>query len=501
MKKINLLKLSVTSLVLPCSVAPFSLLSSCSNANMVKTKFCGKKAWQYDSINGKNVVVEGLYKKHAEKWVNNPDFAETLLVKQCVDYKKKHPNKEVHLSLASYHMSILAGACVDKTKPNFGQVKEMHNTDEDKDGYVRVVYQVIKAAKAGINCTLIGHTVPTYEEDIVPDLPFNKYVQNHLNDLCDDKIHVVGDYLRFKKCYWTVTEKAATDMMHLKSCMVSNYIDINGQEHDGSFWVSSQNLDTIMDDGRNGMDASQTGVVVSDHQIIANCIYNYTNILLDYCGQDDAAKFRTIIAQKNKEQINLLLSGKEVPLTEQIVYLGSKQDDVFEFYFTPFDNNVGVWDSKLNPYCKYIDILSQADRNKPIELKWLNPNFVDDNEFTTTLVKKIDNIFYKNGNRKNKLFLGFETNDSSNDFKNLVPGKNIGEKYIGDYSKKTFFHEKDLIMSYYKNNIKHCVCIINTLNFHRGALYYQANTLLVIKENQKTLDSAYKTFSSFMKDK
>ena len=82
-------------------------------------------------------------------------------------------------------------------------------------------------------------------------------------------------------------------------------------------------------------------------------------------------------------------------------------------------------------------------------------------------------------------------------FDSLVVGKDIGFKKFGvEYG----VHTKDLQMSYVENGKRQYVTILNSLNFHQGSAYYQANSFLVIKESNAVGNNIYVDMGKFMSE-
>jgi hypothetical protein len=53
--------------------------------------------------------------------------------------------------------------------------------------------------------------------------------------------------MTFSHFAWTIGGggKGGTDMMHVKLCAVSHYLDMNGVAHKNAVWTSSSNLDGV----------------------------------------------------------------------------------------------------------------------------------------------------------------------------------------------------------------------------------------------------------------
>ena len=292
--------------------------------------------------------------------------------------------------------------------------------------------------------------------------------------------------------------RAAADMMHAKTCSVSNYINPDGVECGPSIWVGSINLDGIDYRGLNTHDSVQSGVVVTNHAHLQRVVYNYTQKIVAYCGQEDVALFRAEMRAANETQIDLIRAGRadEIPLDAQIVYLGTPNDTVFEFYATPFGGSPATWDAEYNPYCRYIGKLLPAaiDGEGDIVFAWNNPKYNTNFEFAITLADFIRGAFYRSGRVTNRLYLhcpGFDTGRLDN----LVVGENIAKKVL---TSDKYIHNKDFQLSYIENGTRYWVSAFNSINFHQGSMSYQTNTLLLIKETEKTGNGVWVSYGKLV---
>lgn len=456
------------------------------------SNFMSRNTTTFNNINGKNVNVDTFVYIAGHKG-NNVSVGEGLLIYQALLYKKAHPKENVSIDISSFRFSVEAAVNINRNSRYFGYMRNLVGMEYDKYGFVRISYLLVTAAKMGINVTVTGQMdgYPISSSD--PNL--KEYFTQKLNDPCDPayvKNGVIGDYLDFNYCYWTAyDDNAATDMMHTKLCAVSHYLDMNGVAHKNAVWSSSSNLDGIKDSGANGNSKMQTATIVSDHEKIYRASSNYLRLISKYCAQEDVLLFRNLVNERTTNQIQLILAGKEnqIPKNEQIVYLGSENDKVFEMYFAPFGGDAAVWDEVNNPYCKYMRKMYNSDDY--IIFTWNNANYLN----TFPLGKQMENVyisaFKQNTNPRNKVYLNLET-FADNTFDSLVPGKTIGFKSVNS---KDFgaIHSKDMQISYSENGQRHYVSILNSLNIHGGSMSYQSNNLLVIKEDNMDKGSVFHT--------
>ncbi len=458
--------------------------------------FASRENATFDGINGKTVTVD-TFIRHPNEATGNPNVGQGIMLYQCIRYKEAHPEEEVYITLTSFHLSVVAAVCLDRESEEFGLMKSLYDVEYDDAGYVRLAYLLVYAAKIGIHVTAIGHidgsAVEAAPGVVKSDYSFIDYFNGHLDDDALIEGKKVRDFMTARRTYWTsYGDKAASDMMHVKSCTVSNYLDKDGNAGGPGVWVGSTNIDGITYQGYNGNNGVQTGVIISNHEEIRRTIYNYTRLMADYCEQEEIAEFRALIRDMNKTQIDLILAGRgdEIPVDQRIVYLGGENDEVFEFYFTPIGGSVGTWDVVYNPYSKYIaKLLPATSGGESITFAWNNVKYLMNFEYAKTLVNILNNAFIQSGNLENKLYLRLPLLDAGL-FSALVEGENIGVKMV-NINMNVDYHSKDAQLSYVENGVRYYVSLINTLNFHQGAMSYQTNTVLVIKETEKTGNNVY----------
>ena len=451
----------------------------------------------YHGINGSDVTVYGFYREYLESG-NNPNFSQILMVWQCIKYKEKHPEKDVTITIQSFHFSVVLAGCVDPTKPDYGHTKNLFNSDYDENGYYRLSYLLVEAAKKGIEVIVIGQLDAggtEQGEGIIQDLNFVEYFSSHLSDSAYISGRKVSDYMTFRYCQWkSYGDKSAADMMHNKTCTVTNYIDNSGVEHGAAIWAGSTNIDGVNHLEQTGNDLIQNAVIIAGHEKLRQIIYNFTKIMTDYCSQEDIVPFRALISAMNTEQIKILSDGGTIDADEQIVYPGTENDKVFELYFTPLGGNFSTWDKVNNPYAKYISkMLECAESDEYIEFIWNNVKYVQTFELADIMMEAVCQAFVVNNNKQSLLSLELPGVDASF-FNALTQGENIGYKNINGYSKR--YHTKDFLLSYVDNGERLYITVLNSLNIHEGSMYHQSNTIIVIKESESIGCSFYTSTAS-----
>lgn len=466
--------------------------------------FLSRGEASYENINGGIVNAYTLYRDTDESG-NNPNFAQALLIYQCIKYKEKHPEADVSITCSSFHFSVALSACVDKNSPDYGHLKNIYDAEYDDNGYYRLSYLLVKAASLGIDVTVIGQLDAAGVKQngvLTGDYSFDWYFTSHLDDEAQISGKTVGDYMTFRVADWkSYGDKSAADMMHNKILTVSHYIDNDGNEHEDAFWTGSINIDGVTSEEKNGNNSTQSAIVITGHKKIRQVAENYLKLMVDYCDQEEIVPFRDKVKELNTEQIALILAGKEneIPEDEQIVYLGSESDKVFELYFTPLGGDFSSWDVGNNPYAKYIDkLILGAETGEYIEFSWNNVKYVQSFELADMLLEGISYAFRLSANKSNMLSLHLPEADPAPYFEELVVGENIGTKVVNTYVNKWWYHTKDIQLSYVENGQRQYVTVFNSLNIHEGSMYHQTNTILVIKETEQTGNDIYANYGQLL---
>ncbi len=488
----------------PVPVSPvFELAKKSSDASINSTynkfprldnssNFMSKGQTTFENINGETVTVD-TFVYPADGVADNVNVGQGLMIYQAMLYKQANPDEEVYIDISSYRFSVQAAVNINRDSRYFGYMRQLSGVEYDQYGFVRIAYLLVCAAKMGIHVNIVAHT------DAYPlsasELKLYDYFTTKLNDPCDPAYiteKTVGEYLSFNQVGWTLS-KGGTDMMHTKLCAVSHYLDMNGVAHKNAVWTSSANLDGINSKGKNANTRLQTGTIVTNHEAIYRTSVNYLRLMAQYKEQEEIYELQNIMKQKNREQAALILAGRgaEIPPDEQLIYLGTENDDVFELYFTPFGGDALVWDEVNNPYCKYIR--KMYDSEDYIVFTWNAAEYNGDFAFAQQLEAMIIAAFHENRNVNNKIYGIMDSFDASS-FDDLTVGVDIGFKsfntrYFGQV------HNKDILLSYVENGQRYYVSLLNSLNLHSGSMYYQSNFALVIKEKTCADDSVFSTIT------
>lgn len=453
----------------------------------------------YADINGKTVTAEAFYRVHNES-LSDPNNGMGLLIYQCIQYKRSHPEEDVKITFSSYRTSASASVCVIPESKYYGYMRSLYGTNYDEHGFVRISFMLTEAARMGIEVTMINqlNSYAVNQYDPVAKklrgrspLDFEKYFNAALKTECYDKYasgKMVSDFLNFVKVGWKVSDITA-DMQHVKSATASHYLATDGTEHTNAVFFSSANLDDNSYIGANGNNGSQSGVIVSEHDELYRATYNYTQLMAQYSAQEEIFELRDIVNKANKEQLALIKNGEgyKIPEDEVIVYPGSETDSVFELYFTPFGGAADAWETEYNPICKYIDKVQSSDDY--VEFAW-NAFGYGNGNIGETMSQKLEDAYCNRPNVNNKFSVrvtGFDTDA----IQKLKLGTEIGYRSIKSNSD---IHSKDLIMSYSENGVRHNVCLMTSCNFYLIAFSYRTNSMLVINETEGDGTGFYEIF-------
>ena len=463
--------------------------------------FQGLGSTSYANINGKTVYAEAFYRLPNEG-LNDPNCGMGLLIYQCIQYKLKHPEEDVKIGYSSYRTSATAAVCVIPDSKYYGYMRSLYGTNYDEQGFVRISYMLVEAARMGIEVTMINQ-LPSYgvsqydpEKDELrkrSHIDYRDYFNAALKTDCYDKYaegKKVSDFLAFTAVDWTVSDQTQ-NMQHMKSAIVSHYLATDGTEYSPGVFFSSANFDENNYRGANGNNNSQSGVIISNHDDLFRVTYNYMKLMEKYSYKEGIQELRLIMNKTNEEQIALIQSGRgnEIAPDEQLVYMGTENDPIFELYFTPIGGAPDTWDIVHNPISKHMNNFAASDDY--VEFVWIHTEYA--RPYTGTVIEQIlINKYCNDRDPKNKIV----TKASAlqiDPIKELDEGIDIGFKSIGNGEAT---HSKDLMMSYSKEGKRHYVSIMTSCNYYMIAFNHRTNSILVINETDETGNGFYKAFGS-----
>lgn len=461
--------------------------------------FQGLGSTTYANINGQTVTAEAFLRLYGDS-LHDPNAGMGLLLYQCIQYKRAHPEEDVKLTMSYYRTSASASVCVIPESKYYGYMRSLYGTNYDEHGFVRIAYMLTEAARMGIEVTLVNqlNSYGVNQYDPVSksvknrkSISYKTYFTRALETDCYNTYapgKKVSDYMNFIAVGWNVEDKT-TDMQHLKSLTASHYLATDGTEHKNAVFFTSSNLDDNDYKGRNGNSLAQSGVIISDHEDLYRVTYNYTQLMAKYSALEDMFEMQKIINERNVKQTEMIRNGQGslIPRDEQIVYIGGKNDPVFELYFTPFGGGMDVWDTENNAFCKYMDKMAASDDY--VEYAF-NVYGYGNSYIGYTMERMVEQAFCENPDPRNKLFIRV-TDFDTEAVKKLKVGTEIGARDISSGSK---YHTKDMLLNYVEDGVRHRVSLLSSCNSYPLAFSLRTNSLLVINETDASGGNFYSIF-------
>ncbi len=462
----------------------------------------------YANIDGQTVTADAYFRVKDEA-LNDPNAGLGILLYQSIRYKIANPDADMRICFTSYRISPTAAVCVVPQSRYYGYMRSLYGNgnDYDENGFVRIVYMLVEAAKMGIDVTIVGqlnsYAVKQYNEKgelkKVAESSYIEYFQNGLSQNCYSEYaegKKVSDFMTFRKVEWTLEDKGGTDMMHLKSLTTSHYLDWDGVAHENAVFLSSANMDAIDYKGCNGNNGSQSGVTVTGHREIYNATVNYIDLMAEYYEQERLYEMRHLVNERNTAQAELIMAGREdeIPDEEQILWLGSDSDKVFKLYFSCLGGDVDSWNTVTNPYCEQVQNLYESAINYPDEYRvftWNCASYTRGFNVSQIMDDMVNKAFVEYTHPDNRVSI-LAKNYEYDELSKLKVGKDIG--FLKLKNSSTGQHSKDIILSYIKGGERKYVSLLSSCNFHNGALYFQTNSMMTITETDETGDTFYKAF-------
>lgn len=460
----------------------------------------------YYEIDGKIVMADAYYRSQNEA-LNDPNAGLGILLYQSILYKIANPDADMRICFTSYRISPTAAVCVRPESRYYGYMRSLYGegNDYDENGFVRIIFMLVEAAKMGIDVTIVGqlnsYAVKQYnskgELKKVAEASYEEYLNNSFALDCYDKYaqgKKVSDFMTFREVEWSLADKGGTDMMHVKTLTTSHYLDKNGVAHENAVFFSSANLDAIDYKGCNGNNGSQSGVTITGHKEIYNATINYIDLMVEYYEQESLYELRYLVQQRNTKQAELITAGREseIPDEEQILWLGSDSDKVFKLYFSCLGGDFDSWNTVTNPYCEQVQNLYNSAINYPDEYRiftWNCASYSRNFNISEIMDEMVNRAFVDYSNPENRLFI-YAKNYEFDELSQLKVGENIGFMKLKNSS--TGMHSKDILLSYMQDDERKYVALLSSCNFHSGAPYYQTNSMITITETDETGDVFFK---------
>ena len=350
----------------------------------------------YKNINGQKVLADAYYCNKGEAYGTN-EAALGLLLYNSIIYKIDNPDKDVSISFVSSDMSLETAVCVVYQSRYFGYVRNLEGegSEYDRNGFIRISYMLIEAAKMGIDVEIVSLGA---EDD------FTLYVSGGLEQSCYDKYakgKKVSDYLKLMTVNWA--EEEAREALNITAITVSAYCDRFNTVYENATFLSGAGLVGVNESGER--ESSCSGVTISGHREIYVATKNFIGLLGQYADADSSDDFRKALSERNSAQAARFAEGKEsrIPEEERIVWLGNKNDAVFKLVFSCGDGEGSARDL----YSDTIESLAYSAEHYPNESRLLliNGSAEKGQALSAATAEAIGVAFVDNKNGENRISL------------------------------------------------------------------------------------------------
>ncbi len=416
----------------------------------------------YNDILGNRVLADSYFGGENEA-LNDPDAGLGLLLYSSITYKIAHPDEEVKISFVCKDMSLSTAVCVIPQSRYFGYMRALNGNgnDYDENGFIRIAFMLVEAAKMGIDVTLVGQT--TVDEELLeqPEAAFLSYFKNALSQDCYNKYakgEKVSNHLRLESVDWSGDGEEAPSVS-LTSLAVSKYLDRYGEAHENAVFLSQSGLQSVDGSGLNG--GANSGVIVTGHSEIYNATVNFIDLIAANSGKDGYETFKETVNERNSAQTALIENGLEYLISndEQIVWLGGWGDDVFKLCFAPDGGFEGSRDLIRNE----LEGLGESAKDFPDEYRILSVNgSIAALDLTNEI---INSAFVESTNVGNRLEIKLDGYENS-ELSKLELGENIGHLAVDGAQGRD---SGEALLSYMKDGERRFVTLISASGCGMGA--------------------------------
>lgn len=437
----------------------------------------------YNDINGSRVLADAYYGGEDEA-LNDPDAGVGMLLYSAITYKIANPDENVSISLVCGDMSLSTAVCVIPQSRYFGYMRALEGKDYDGNGFIRIAFLLVEAAKMGIDVTVVGQTSGE-ESSEKPEDSFESYFGNALKQDCYGKYAKgakVADYMSFSTVDWKSEENGDKPMVGLTALTVSSYLDRYGESHENAVFFSQTALSAVDGKGLNG--PARSGVAITGHGEIYNATVNFIDLVAANSGAEGFDTFKKTLEERSSAQRSMIESGFEylIAENEQIVWLGGWNDSVFKLCFAQggaVDGENIVRDS----FCEKLESLGEAATLYPNDHRILSLSGIN-----SSLLSFADGIvntaFVENSHAENRLEIradGYKNEALSE----LLVGESIG--YL-DLDGSFVAGSAEALLSYIENDERKFVSLILSGDVEKTSCI---NSMLSITESEKMGDAFY----------
>ena len=451
-----------------------------------RTSLLSRSTASYGIIKNSNEkVLADSYYSGAGEALNSPDAGMGILLYNTILYKIANPQEQVSIAFISRDISISAAVCVIPQSRYYGYMRSLEGEeiDYDENGFIRISFMLVEAAKMGIKVSVVAHDGEESDEGD-PEENFKAYFVQALEQDCYKKYadgKKVSDNMSFTALNWSEEQS-----LRMRALTVSHYVDRFGVSFKNAVFFSGDSLDAVDEKGHCGK--ARSGVAVTGHNEIYNATVNFIDLVADYSDADGFAKLKEIVDARNTAQSKLIAEGKETKISqkEQILWLGNAEDTIFKLCFLCGEGGIG---SASALYSAELDALAASAKEYPDEQRIFAANFESyrgNVELYRALNEKLKAAFVDSANSVNRFEIGAK--EFENDiFSALKVGESVGYFKIksDDAPDST-----ETVMSYVKNGVRRYVSVIPSYEFE-DAEARSVTSMITITETDEVGDRFY----------
>lgn len=337
-------------------------------------------------------------------------------------------------------------------KSSYGTVA---GKDYGKDSTEKLVYSIIKAAKAGVKVYLLLQKGESSQKD-------TDAITNYLND--EDNWD--GEYLSKRVNLSIILLKwgdDSDDQMHNKFMLLSHVKGDSGKVYKNCVYTSTANVDT-WGDYNPDKKYYQSGVTVYDHGPLYQHYKNYFNIIRIHANKDQEGFAKEVIRRHREGSLNYV----------------NQDDPYISAYFYPVSPDLADENGLYSPFKEMIHKLS----NQPDKERWIKIHMAFFREdFWEPLANGISNA-----DGVEKIDLKIKTHDDK--------GVTFHGAKVKKYKTGCKTHVKNYQFALYDNDngdIQY-YSITGSLNAKDNGFTKKANNLLVIKDSAEHPKAIYNIF-------
>lgn len=280
-----------------------------------------------------------VYQREVKEYPCQPLFKYVDVINQAINYKQSAPQKDVVLNFAMYNLSLTTLFYFDQNDEKYGEI-----TSTPVEGRTEnIVESLVRLAKNNITVNFVAHSDVSAE------------IAAHKDELCNDGIGKVGDYLNYRYITWG---DASEQQMHCKFLTVNKIIDDAGKTVSDVVYVASSNIDGLENDAfKSSQDRNQDGMLMTGNAGLYDAFNKYHAII--FANNENQTGFQESVRAAHKTGLNY---SDEYIRTQFSPVQSVEEYDSFYYNSTyKNENKETAWDTDNNMFAKYLDELAASD--------------------------------------------------------------------------------------------------------------------------------------------